>query len=87
MPTINALRLSLAMAAMAPLDSHASDIQMCSVSGTADVGLATVNAPGLPELGKWMIDKNGSPAHWLGELYENRKLRVECAPSAGQADC
>jgi hypothetical protein len=74
-PTINALLLSLSMAAMAPLGSHASDIQMCSVSGTADVALATVNAPGLPELGKWMIDKNGSPAHWLGEIYETRKLR------------
>ena len=26
----------------------------------------TASPPGLPALGKWMIDKNGAVAHWLG---------------------
>lgn len=31
--------------------------------------------PGLPEIGKWMIDREGTIAHWLGELDDGRKLR------------
>ena len=30
--------------------------------------------PGLPEIGKWMIDRDGSVAHWLGEIYDGKHL-------------
>jgi hypothetical protein len=30
---------------------------------------------GLPPIGKWMIAPDLQPAHWLGEIYERRKLR------------
>jgi hypothetical protein len=30
--------------------------------------------PDLPAIGKWMIDKDGSVAHWLGELVDGKKL-------------
>lgn len=31
--------------------------------------------PGLPAVGKWMIDRNGLIAHWLGEIVNGKKLR------------
>ena len=34
-----------------------------------------VQPAGLPVLGKWMIDPDGTPAHWLGEVYEGKGLR------------
>jgi hypothetical protein len=30
---------------------------------------------GLPEIGKWMIDAQAEPAHWLGESYHGKHLR------------
>ena len=30
---------------------------------------------GLPEMGKWMYDPTGVPAHWLGGSYEGKRLR------------
>jgi hypothetical protein len=30
--------------------------------------------PGLPAIGKWMIDRNGAVAHWLGEHYDGKRL-------------
>ncbi|MGZ5195271.1 MAG: hypothetical protein ACXWJM_09375 [Ramlibacter sp.] len=30
---------------------------------------------GLPSIGKWMIAPDLAPAHWLGEIYEDKKLR------------
>lgn len=30
--------------------------------------------PDLPSIGKWMIAKDGSVAHWLGELVDGKKL-------------
>jgi hypothetical protein len=37
---------------------------------------ADVAAPdGLPAIGKWMIAGDGSIAHWLGEIYEGKRLR------------
>ena len=29
---------------------------------------------GLPEMGKWMYDPTGVPAHWLGEMYVGKRL-------------
>ena len=30
---------------------------------------------GLPEIGKWMLNVQYEPAHWLGELYRGKNLR------------
>lgn len=30
--------------------------------------------PDLPELGKWMFDRGGSIAHWLGQMVDGKKL-------------
>jgi hypothetical protein len=30
---------------------------------------------GLPQIGKWMLDGQYEPAHWLGELYRGKQLR------------
>jgi hypothetical protein len=30
--------------------------------------------PRLPAIGKWMIDRDGTVAHWLGEIYEGKRL-------------
>lgn len=33
-----------------------------------------VKPRGLPEIGKWMLDRDGTVAHWLGEIYEGKHL-------------
>ena len=30
--------------------------------------------PDLPEIGKWMLDRDGTVAHWLGEIYQGKHL-------------
>jgi hypothetical protein len=35
---------------------------------------AVANPPGLPAIGKWMIDRDGNVAHWLGEMVAGKKL-------------
>jgi hypothetical protein len=39
-------------------------------------GLATekTEPPGLPEIGLWMISREGTVADWLGEAYQGKKL-------------
>lgn len=34
-----------------------------------------VDPPGLPPIGKWMIDRDGTIAHWLGEVVDGKRLR------------
>lgn len=34
-----------------------------------------VQPDGLPRIGKWMIDKDGTIAHWLGASYEGKHIR------------
>ena len=69
------LLLSLASAAIT-WEAKASDMNLCQAPvAITDIGQETVHAPGLPELGKWMLDHRGSPAHWLGEIYLGKKLR------------
>ena len=73
---IAALLLSLALAAIFPLEAQAGEIDMCPAPvASADIGQETIEAPGLPNFGKWMLDHTGSPAHWLGEIYQGKKLR------------
>ena len=40
---------------------------------TSDVNLA--KPPGFPEIGKWMLAPDGGAAHWLGEVYEGKRLQ------------
>ena len=55
--------------------AQASDLQICAGSvASEDKGADTVRAYGV-ELGKWMIDHSGSPAHWLGEIHQGKRLR------------
>lgn len=35
---------------------------------------AVATPPGLPTLGKWMIDRRGAVAHWLGEMVDGKRL-------------
>lgn len=35
---------------------------------------AVANPDGLPAIGKWMIDGQGTVAHWLGEIYQGKRL-------------
>jgi hypothetical protein len=67
---------SLAFAAIFRLEAQAGEVDMCPAPvASADIGKETVEAPGLPDLGKWMLDHSGSPAHWLGESYQGKRLR------------
>jgi hypothetical protein len=40
---------------------------------TSGVNLA--KPPGFPEIGKWMLAPDGGAAHWLGEVYEGKRLQ------------
>jgi hypothetical protein len=76
----SALVISMTPAVMATL-LHAQ--QSTPGRGIHD-GRPAANAPltstdvvkphGLPEIGKWMIDRDGTVAHWLGEIYEGKHL-------------
>jgi hypothetical protein len=76
----SALVISMTLAVMATL-LHAQ--QSTPGRGIHD-GRPAANAPltstdvakphGLPEIGKWMIDRDGTVAHWLGEIYEGKHL-------------
>jgi hypothetical protein len=35
---------------------------------------AVANPPGLPAIGRWMIARDGTIAHWLGEIVNGRRL-------------
>ncbi len=35
---------------------------------------AIAHPPGLPGIGKWMLDAQNEPAHWLGEWYDGKHL-------------
>ncbi len=35
---------------------------------------AVANPPGLPTIGRWMIARDGTIAHWLGEVVDGKRL-------------
>lgn len=35
---------------------------------------AVANPPGLPSIGRWMIARDGTIAHWLGEMIDGKRL-------------
>ena len=37
-------------------------------------GEAVANPPGLPAIGRWMIARDGTIAHWLGEIVDGKRL-------------
>lgn len=43
-------------------------------ASTAFATDAVANPPGLPAIGKWMIDSQGTVAHWLGQSFEGKRL-------------
>lgn len=62
-----------------PLPLHADNSQLpgpCGLASESRLNAADlVQPPGLPLLGMWMIDPDGSPAHWLGESIAGKALR------------
>jgi hypothetical protein len=55
--------------------AHGREVQVCPVRAANDATLVETSPLALPELGRWMIDATGLPAHWLGEIFEGKKLR------------
>jgi hypothetical protein len=43
-------------------------------ASAAPTNMDVAKPPDLPEIGKWMIDRDGSVAHWLGEIYDGKRL-------------
>lgn len=70
------LRLSLAVCSMLTLTVLAAPAsEQPAGNETASVAAGDVaTPPNLPAIGKWMIDKDGSVAHWLGELVDGKQL-------------
>jgi hypothetical protein len=62
-------------------------------AGSWTVATNLARPPDLPAVGKWMITSDGTPAHWMGQTYEGKRLREpinviiidEGAASAAQA--
>jgi len=69
-------RLSILIAALlvAPASLPAA-AQAPDFDGYRPDNADIVRPAGLPPVGKWMIAPDLQPAHWLGEIYENKKLR------------
>jgi len=63
--------------AMAPcLSGCALHGEVASVPSSWQPPSETVAHPeGLPQIGKWMLNAQYEPAHWLGELYRGKNLR------------
>lgn len=53
--------------------AHAADKRV--IAAPASLPASEIAAPpGLPEVGKWMFDRDGSIAHWLGQMVGGKKL-------------
>jgi hypothetical protein len=58
------------------LSGCASRNEAASITPTWQPPPETVAHPqGLPQIGKWMLDPQCEPAHWLGESYRGKHLR------------
>jgi hypothetical protein len=64
----------LLAAAHAPLDAQSSAPTPTSVALVLSP-IDIAHPENLPAVGKWMIDRGGSIAHWLGEVFEGKALR------------
>lgn len=63
----------LALGAFAGCIAHATDKLAADAPASVPAG-EIVAPPGLPAMGKWMFDKDGSIAHWLGQKVDNKRL-------------
>jgi hypothetical protein len=66
-----ALFTLLAIAGGVPM--HAQD-EPAAASPVALAAEAVAQPPGLPPIGRWMIARDGSIAHWLGEIVDGKRL-------------
>jgi hypothetical protein len=72
MAVIAALAVAAVSAPAQQTVPHAASAQARANPGAA---ADAVTPAGLPAIGKWMIDRDGGIAHWLGELYRGKPLR------------
>lgn len=67
------LRAVLAFCALVGFGAYAADKLAIDAPASLPEGeIAT--PPDLPAMGKWMFDKDGSIAHWLGQMVGGKKL-------------
>lgn len=68
-------RLILATALLLPLTAAAGGAgPPPAATPSAELADSMASVPGLPPVGRWMIDRDGSVAHWLGVIYEGKQL-------------
>jgi hypothetical protein len=54
--------------------SHAAE-QLSPAARHWITGVNLANPPNLPAIGKWMLSADGTPAHWMGQIYDGKGLR------------
>jgi hypothetical protein len=70
-----ALFILFTIAGIVPMSAQESAPQ--EVPGASPIAIAAeavANPPGLPAIGRWMIARDGTIAHWLGEIVKGRRL-------------
>jgi len=65
-----------AVAGAAPMNAeqYAQPEKPVASPPTALTAEAVANPPGLPAIGRWMITRDGTIAHWLGEIVDGKRL-------------
>jgi hypothetical protein len=58
-----------AVAGAVPMDAQSQAQQPVALAAEA-----VANPPGLPAIGRWMIARDGTIAHWLGEIIDGKRL-------------
>ncbi len=62
-----------ALASVPAITAHATD--KSPIDAPASLPAAEIaHPPGLPPMGKWMFDHDGTIAHWLGQIVDGKKL-------------
>jgi hypothetical protein len=74
LPLIGMALLVLAASAQAEQGSSGSQDRGDATNPWAS-GANLARPADLPAIGKWMLGPDGTPAHWLGELYRGKTLR------------
>lgn len=67
------LRALLALCALTGFTAHAAETHAI-VAPASLPAREIATPPDLPPIGKWMFDKDGSIAHWLGQMVGGKKL-------------
>src|SRR5262245_14077795 len=74
MSSRGAVVIAMALAVTAPLLPTRLSACERPAAGATFTSLDVATPPDLPEVGKWMLDRNGTVAHWLGEIYRGKHL-------------